>query len=231
MKDLGYMNSKEEVKIQEEYLGFEPLQFENFESFEGQENVAAEGQKGVKADPIIITVTNTNTVTTLTSVECLYASRRSGTLTGISPAIDYNQQTSGISPSFNAGVANITYQQMLNTIFAAPFQVGMTRLIGQAAQIQVPFTVATYNITGAFAGKPVIVNYDTYQLLTTQIDNFSPYYLNLNTSFVLPNLYASSASAINVLTIYWYPEFMVKQGKGVAKFHRPDVNYSQKRIG
>ena len=211
-----YFDSEME-KVQEEYLNTEGfMEFADEAGFAQQEMLNAEGvASAVTSDPIIVTVQN-STTTDISNLEVLYASKRLA-----------NNATAGVN--FGSGIPNVTYTQILNSIIFTPFTVGLTRMIGSgssaSAQIQSVYTIATYTLSGAFAGKPQIPTFDSYQYQTGQIDVRSPYMLNGNTSFVLATLYASTT-----LTIQFYPSAMVNQlgalaqGNQVRQFTKPPVN-------
>jgi len=217
--EKNYFNS-EIRKANEEYMNVEGfMEFsDEGENFAGQEDMNAAGHAHKAhhpvADPIIMSIANTTT-NNITSLEILYASRRLA-----------SNATAGVD--FESGIPNITYTQMLNSIIFSPFTVGLTRLISPTtnpAQIQAVFTIATYTMSGAFAGKPQIPIYDSYQYQQGQIDIHSPYMLNGNTSFLLSTLYAS-----NTLVVQFWPSAMVNQlgtlgkGQNVRNYARPIVN-------
>jgi hypothetical protein len=116
---------------------------------------------------------------------------------------DYS--VSGISITW--GYSGITYNQVLGRINSGQvFKVGQTRIVASstttgrdAQQVLKPITLQTKTIDGQSISRQLVMQKDSYQQITNQVDSFYPYSVDSMTSLIF-NILGSTT-----INVYLYP--------------------------
>jgi hypothetical protein len=117
--------------------------------------------------------------------------------------------TANVTPSFL--LPGFTYAQFLKDLQSKTYKIGKVIMIsenGNTADLLLPYTISTYNMTGKNSSDTVYPVINTLQNVTTQLETAVDFYITPSTKIVLSQITKSCS-----LTIHFYP---TKQGSSLA---------------
>ena len=97
--------------------------------------------------------------------------------------------------SVSSGIANTTYQALLSQSTTKPFSIGQTRIVltgGSASILTQPISFTVLNQDGTTFSTPLIFQLNSFQQITTQIDNYNSYSIDANSKLTLTNVPANT---------------------------------------
>lgn len=128
----------------------------------------------------------------------------------------------------SSGIASTTYQALLSQLLTKPISVGQMRIVFYGGSSSILNSPVTYNVTnqdGSSVNIPLIFQLNSFQQITTQVDNYQQFTLDGNSKLTFSSIPANTGFQVLLFPVQAIDVTASLVGSPVSNtFANPRVN-------